>query len=115
MSIDDKSVMYGFNASTVVDDECRTTWDNVKSIRDWLLNEDDAKNRKNVVKIPNLNDEQIVCFLLSCNSNIEQTKNTIKQYYIGRNGAPELFDNRNAVDDPAIIHQLNIVYENKLL
>lgn len=91
------SIKCGFNAESVVE-EGRTSWNDIRSIRNWLK----------TVEIPSLSDEQIVCFLLSCKNKEEPTKRTIKEYYNARYGAPALFNGRN-IFNTDIQYQLNIV------
>lgn len=42
--------------------------------------------------IPEIPDEMLVLFLLSCDSQQENTKKTIKAYFKYKNAAPEIFD-----------------------
>lgn len=46
-------------------------------------------------QLPNLSDEQIVIFLLSCYNELEATQNTIHSHFKCKLSAPDLFFNRD--------------------
>lgn len=71
----------------------------MNAIRDWS---------DTIATIPQLTDEQIVSFLLSCNNKEEPTKRTIKEFYSARGNGPELFNKRNP-DNANLQQQLNVV------
>lgn len=68
----------------------------VENLRKFLLEEN----------LPTLNDEQIVLFLLSCDNNIDFTKETIKSHYRIKMDHPKYFKNRS-VDRPDIHFHIN--------
>lgn len=69
-------------------DKGRTTRENIDIIRTWLSN---LENKH----LPEVQEELIVIFLLSCENDIPLTKNTILMYYQCKKGAPEIFDDRD--------------------
>ncbi|KAF5273601.1 hypothetical protein FQR65_LT04600 [Abscondita terminalis] len=78
------SLKLGFTADQIVKDG-RVTLQQIESVRCWSVTQN----------LPKLLDEQIVLFLLSCDNNIELTKNTIISHYAFKHRFPEVFTNRN--------------------
>lgn len=76
---------HGFKAEEVVK-QGRTTNTKIEEMKKWLTQQS---------HIPALSDEQIVLFLLACNNVIENTQNTIENYFRIKFSAPELFTKRN--------------------
>lgn len=72
----------------------------LQDLREFLLEENLAK----------LSDEQIIIFLLSCDKNIDFTKETIRAHYKIKKDYPKYFTNRS-IDRPDIhFHINNCVY-----
>lgn len=88
---------FNFNVQTVID-QGRVNREEIEEIKKWITLEE----------IPDLSDEQIALFLMSCNGQREFTKNTIKAYYQLKRSAPELFDNRD-LERKDLIHQLQVL------
>lgn len=76
---------YEFKASTIVK-QGRTTQQAIDEIQNWVPTEE---------KIPRIPDELVVLFLISCENNIEATKNTIKAYFRIKSEAPDIFNDRD--------------------
>lgn len=76
---------FSFTAQEIIK-EGRTTQKAIDTIRIWLYETN---------HLPNIPDQMIVLFLLSCNNVIESTKNTIQAYYTCKRNGPELYDNRD--------------------
>lgn len=68
----------------------------VQQLKEFLLEEN----------LPQLSDEQIIIFLLSCDQNINFTKETIKSHYRIKKDNPKYFKNRS-IDRPDIHFHLN--------
>ncbi|CAH1111796.1 unnamed protein product [Psylliodes chrysocephalus] len=66
--------------------EGRVNRENFEVIKQWV------KDERFVPK--DLPDEMIVLFLISCEHNVNMTKNTIMSYFKLKKNAPELHDNR---------------------
>ncbi|KAJ3652496.1 hypothetical protein Zmor_018454 [Zophobas morio] len=77
-------VEYGFKAQTIID-EGRTTQDAINEIKKWLSE----------TKFPEIPEEMIALFLLSCQNVIKDTQRTIKAYFKLKSGAPEMFTGRD--------------------
>jgi len=90
-------IKYGFTAQQILN-EGRIKQEDIDNIKAWLSTQN----------YPELTDEQIILFLLSCYKEQEATRTTIKVFYSTRNGAPNLFDNRN-MDRQDIQKQLKTV------
>lgn len=76
-------VEFGFTAKQIIT-ENRVTQGEIDSIKNWLNNNE----------LPELSEEQITLFLLSCNNDENSTKATIKAFYRIKKQSPEIFDNR---------------------
>lgn len=75
-----------FAAATLID-EGRVKRKDLDVVKNWL------QQQRN---LPILNDEQIVCFLFSCNNDTFATCATIKAHYNYKlHVIPELFNGRN--------------------
>lgn len=74
----------GFTAETIINDG-RTTRQSIDDVTEWLKTQD----------LPDLSDEQIALFLLSCDNEYELTKNTIKAYFSAKKFGPEVFNDRD--------------------
>lgn len=81
----------GWNLKKLLDSN-RVFQTSIEQIRTWLKD-------TNEPNIPELSEEQIVMFLLSCNNALLATKNTIKAYYKTKQQAPLLFDDRDIERD----------------
>lgn len=86
---------FNFTVETVL---TKVTREQIGEIRTWTQTQND-------VTIPDLCDEQIALFLLSCNNDRKYTQNTISAYYKIKRNAPELFDDRD-LDRSDLLHQL---------
>ncbi|RZC33256.1 hypothetical protein BDFB_010368 [Asbolus verrucosus] len=75
---------YEFSAETIID-EGRCTRRAVNEVRDWLL----------TTSLPEIPEELIVLFLLSCRNVVADTQSTIRAYFRIKSGAPEIFDGRD--------------------
>ncbi|KAF7287662.1 hypothetical protein GWI33_006007 [Rhynchophorus ferrugineus] len=82
---------YKFNIDDVLK-ENRTSKDNIEFIKDWL-----CKTKHN--SIPNIQDELIVIFLLSCDNDLELTKHTIEVHFICKKQCTQLFSERDITRD----------------
>lgn len=91
---------FKFTVQTVIDDG-RVSCEEIEEIRTWLM-------RTNEEAIPELCDEQIALFLMSCDRDKELTKNTIRAYYRVKRNAPELFDRRD-LERSDLMHQLQVL------
>lgn len=80
---------FDFTAETLIN-EGRLKRSDVDEMQKWLQQEKD---------LPGLSDEQIACFLLSCNNETAATRTTIKAHYTFKKNVPEFFDYRHFVDD----------------
>nr|XP_022902017.1 alpha-tocopherol transfer protein-like [Onthophagus taurus] len=79
---------YGFKSEDIVNSN-RITQEEIDEIKEWALTQ----------KVPRLNDEQVVNFVLSCERNIDLAKNTVIEFYKTRKDYKELFNNRDLDDD----------------
>jgi hypothetical protein len=79
---------YIFQAKTIIE-EGRTTQSALDEIKVWL----------STTSLPELQDEFITLFLLSCLNNVFETKNTIQAYFRIKNSAPEIFNDRDVDGD----------------
>lgn len=75
---------FAFKAEDIVK-QGRTSWSKVEEIKTWLTLK---------TNIPPMSDEQIILFLIACNNIIENTENTIENYFKMKSSAPEFFTNR---------------------
>lgn len=89
---------FDFTAQSMIDSG-RLKRADVDDLKIWLKGQRD---------VPDLNDEQIVCFLLSCNNNQDATRTTIKSHYRYKKMLPEFFDDRSVDDDEEVKHLLTI-------
>ncbi|XP_044261385.1 uncharacterized protein LOC123009261 [Tribolium madens] len=78
------ALQYHFKAKSIVD-EGRTTQTAIDDVKEWLKN----------TKLPQLPDELIVLFLLSCQNDVHCVRNTIQAYFKIKNEAPEIFNSRD--------------------
>ncbi|KYB26927.1 alpha-tocopherol transfer protein-like [Tribolium castaneum] len=78
------ALQYQFKAKSIVD-EGRTTQTAIDNVKEWLKN----------TKLPQLPEELIVLFLLSCQNNLNSVRNTIQAYFKIKNEAPEIFNSRD--------------------
>ncbi|CAG9769961.1 unnamed protein product [Ceutorhynchus assimilis] len=76
-----------FTAKEIIS-QGRTTQENLDNIKAWLS----SLPPNNF--LPGVQDEMIVIFLLSCDNDLDLTKNTITMYYKCKQEGPELYDNR---------------------
>lgn len=70
----------------------------VEEIKEWLKQQEE---------LPKITEEQIACFLLSCNNKIKETCVTIKAHYNYKKNLPELFNERNLDTDEDVKVLLN--------
>lgn len=82
------SSLYEFKAQTILE-EGRTTQAAINEIGIWLP----------TIGFPNLPEELIVIFLISCENNILATQKTIMAYFRIKNAAPDMFDNRDILNE----------------
>ncbi|XP_060534462.1 alpha-tocopherol transfer protein-like [Cylas formicarius] len=78
---------YHFTADEIIE-QGRTTREYVDTIKRWLAQQNDHR-------IPHVQDEMVVLFLLSCENDIDLTKNTIAMYFKCKKDGPEIFDDRD--------------------
>ncbi|KAK4878749.1 hypothetical protein RN001_011255 [Aquatica leii] len=76
-------IKHGFKASEVIESG-RVTCNQISVLRQWIAQE----------RLPDLTDEQLILFSLSCFNNLDDTKKTINAFVTIRNGCPALFSNR---------------------
>lgn len=88
---------FNFTVQEVINQN-RVTREKIEELKLWLQTED----------FPELVEEQIVLFLLSCDCIVSATQATIKAHYKSKLNVPEFFNNRN-VDLADLQQQLNIV------
>ncbi|XP_044260789.1 uncharacterized protein LOC123008831 isoform X2 [Tribolium madens] len=91
------SLPYEFKAKTVVE-EGRTSAVLIQEMKNWL----------STTNLPQLQDESIVLFLLSCQNNVEETQKTIRAYFKIKSEAPEIFQNRD-IDDEVLQKAMKVV------
>lgn len=92
---------FKFTVQTVIDDG-RVSREEIEEIRTWVMKTDEEE------QIPELCDEQIALFLMSCDRDKDLTKNTIRAYYKVKRNAPELFDRRD-LERSDLMHQLQVL------
>ncbi|XP_017777262.1 PREDICTED: alpha-tocopherol transfer protein-like [Nicrophorus vespilloides] len=92
-----ETVRFGFKAEDVIA-EGRTTREEIEELRRMLVD----------VNVPELTDEQIVLFILSCDRDLKFTVTTVKEYYSARKNGPELFSNRD-LERPDLQYQLDVI------
>ena len=78
------SLPFRFTPKSIIADG-RTTQSHIDTIKNWL----------NATTLPQLQEEFITLFLISCNNDIDATKGTIEGYFKIKKGAPQIFDNCN--------------------
>ncbi|KAK9875988.1 hypothetical protein WA026_011088 [Henosepilachna vigintioctopunctata] len=78
------ALKFEFTAIDIVK-QGRVNRKDIEEIKEWLKYEN----------LPDATDEQVVLFLLSCDSDIEKTKSTILAYYKYRNIGPNISNNRD--------------------
>ncbi|XP_050292928.1 alpha-tocopherol transfer protein-like [Anthonomus grandis grandis] len=81
-----KTLPFYFTPKEILN-ENRTSQENIDIIKDWLLTLEESV-------VPEIQDELIILFLLSCDNDIPLTKNTIVMYYKCKAESPEIFDDR---------------------
>ncbi|CAH1380879.1 unnamed protein product [Tenebrio molitor] len=79
---------YKFNVKTLIESG-RTTQSALDEVRVWLT----------TTSLPELQDEFIALFLLSCRNNISNTRNAIQAYFKIKQEAPEIFSERDVDGD----------------
>lgn len=89
---------FDFAAQSIID-EGRCRREDVEAIKLWLQTQQD---------LPDLSEEQIVCFLLSCDNDQEATRVTITAHYKYKKNLPEIFDNRNVDDQEEVKFLLKV-------
>ena len=80
--------LFSFSAKEIIESN-RTTAANIDNVRLWLTSQ----------ALPQLTDEQIAAFLLSCDNNEDMTRKTITSNYQLKCKFPELFTNRYLQDE----------------
>lgn len=88
---------FNFRAERVVE-QGRVGRKEIDEIAGWVKTEG----------LPELCDEQIVLFLLSCDNDVEFTRTTIRAYYRCKREAPALFDDRD-LRRRDLQHQLGVL------
>lgn len=91
---------FAFAVETVIA-EGRVSRDDIEEIKRWAETQ---------TQLPEMCDEQIALFLLSCERDREYTKGTICAHYRLKGNAPELFDGRDLDNRRDLIHQLQVLY-----
>ncbi|XP_063924425.1 retinaldehyde-binding protein 1-like isoform X2 [Zophobas morio] len=91
------SLCYKFEAKTLIK-EGRVSQNDVEEIKIWLQ----------TTSIPQLHDELIALFLLSCQNDVASTQATIKQHFKIKGDAPEFFTERN-VDSEVLKKAMNVI------
>jgi hypothetical protein len=79
---------YKFNVKTLIESG-RTTQSVLDEVRVWLT----------TTSLPELQDEFIALFLLSCRNDISKTRNAIQAYFKIKQEAPEIFSDRDVDGD----------------
>ncbi|EFA04969.1 clavesin-1 [Tribolium castaneum] len=88
---------YEYKAQTIVD-EGRTSHALIQEVKNWLSTTD----------FPQLQDESIVLFLLSCQNNVEETQKTIRAFFKIKSESPDIFQNRD-MDDEVLQRAMKVV------
>lgn len=88
---------YDFTVDTIIE-QGKVRKSDVEKVKSWLRGEAD---------VPNLTEEQIVVFLLSCNNDQSSTRATIKAHYGFKRNLPELFDDRSVDLDKDVKYLLS--------
>lgn len=73
-----------YSTETLIKDNQISCTD-LQDLKEFLINEN----------LPKLSDEQIIIFLLSCDKNVDFTKETIKLHYKIKKDYPKYFTNRS--------------------
>lgn len=89
---------FNFSVETLIT-ENRVSGELIEEIKQWA---------RSVSSFPDLCDEQVALFLLSCNNELKNTKNTITAYYKIKRNCPELFDGRD-LEKSDLQHQLTVL------
>ncbi|KAK4878816.1 hypothetical protein RN001_011322 [Aquatica leii] len=92
------ALTFGFTKNEIIEEK-RVTEDKINNVRDWLMER----------SYPNLKDEQIIIFLVSCLNDLDLTKKTIKSYYAAKTDAPEMFTCRS-VENEDLRQILDVIY-----
>lgn len=88
---------FSFTAQDVIE-QGRVTREQIDEFKGWLKTQD----------YPELSEEQVVLFLLSCDCEQEATKATVKAHYHCKLNVKEFFDDRD-VDMEDLQQQLRVV------
>lgn len=75
----------------------RVSREGIEELKEWLKGED----------YPELTEEQLVVFLLSCGCELEATQKTIRAHYRSKLNVPEFFDERD-VDREELQAQIRV-------
>ncbi|KAF5285075.1 hypothetical protein FQA39_LY16764 [Lamprigera yunnana] len=79
-------IKFGFTYEQIKDDGLLQDHSKVNTICKWAKEEEK--------RVPSLTEEQTVLFLLSCEEDVEYTKNVILAYYRIKRSSPDIFDDR---------------------
>lgn len=79
------ALSFGFTAEEILQDNIVEQSD-ISKLKLWISTQKG---------IPNLTDEQIIGFILSCNKNQELAQKTITAYYSIKRKVPQFFSNRD--------------------
>ncbi|XP_044763489.1 alpha-tocopherol transfer protein-like [Coccinella septempunctata] len=91
------NLTFDFKADDIIEDgKCKRK--DIEEIKTWLVSN----------SLPNATDEQIVLFLLACDSNVEYAKTTIKSYYYYMYHGKNITNNRN-INSKEMLEQAKIV------
>lgn len=91
------ALQYNFSVEEMIE-QGRVTREQIDALKLWLQTQD----------YPELGEQQVVLFLLSCNCDQEATKATVKAHYTSKLTMTDFFDDRD-VDRADIQHQLDVM------
>lgn len=84
---------FGFTSTQIIQ-EGRVAQSDIDETKAWLLEQD----------LPDLQDQQIVLFLLSCNNDKEATRKTIIANYSTKRSSPRYFTKRDVGSEVFDVH-----------
>lgn len=90
---------FNFTAQEIIE-QGRVTRQQIDEFKTWLMTVNP--------EYPELCEEQIILFLLSCNCDLDATKATVKAHYTAKLSVTEFFDDRDMDREDLQLH-LNAV------
>lgn len=91
---------YAFDVQDLLKQE-KVDQESIDIINEWCTSND---------KIPNIPAQEICLFLMACNSNLENVKHCIENYYKIRLSTPHIFENRSTLNEDIVtqLKHLNV-------